>query len=109
MGRLTSALLVSLFAAGAAAAGNVTVKEAKRGMAVTIDGTVDRITDSDEFKLRDETGVLEVYLGPNYVELRPGEKVTVSGFMDDGFVKELYARKIVFEDGRVVELSHSYD
>ena len=59
------------------------VAEAQRGTMVTLQGTVDRITDEDEFHLRDASGWIEVYVGPNWVPVDVGEQITVQGLVDD--------------------------
>ena len=86
------------------------ITDVERGAMVTVVGTVDRLLDEDEFRLRDDTGSLRVYVGPNWVPAELGETVTVFGFMDDDILRpELYAREITRADGTVVELSHRYD
>ncbi len=87
----------------------IPIAEARRGAAVTLAGVVDRILDEDEFRLKDASGDIEVYLGPNWVRLAPGETVTVSGWIDDDIPRELYARKIVRADGSVLTFDHRYD
>ena len=61
-----------------------TVETLRHGQAVTIAGIVEQITDEDEFLLRDETGVVEFYVGPNRVPALEGDVVTVIGTVDDG-------------------------
>ena len=50
---------------------------------VSVAGTVERITDEDEFRLTDAGGTVRVYVGPNWVPANVGEAVTVDGFVDD--------------------------
>ncbi|MFP7672818.1 hypothetical protein ACG74X_05615 [Marivita sp. S0852] len=86
------------------------ITDVKRGTMVTVAGTVDRLLDEDEFRLRDDTGTLRVYVGPNWVPADIGEAVTVFGYMDDALIRpELYAREITRADGTVVTLSQRYD
>lgn len=86
------------------------ISDVQRGTMVTVAGTVDRLLDEDEFRLRDDTGTLRVYVGPNWVPADVGEAVTVFGYMDDALVRpELYAREITRADGTIVTLSHRYD
>lgn len=86
------------------------IADVQRGTMVTVAGTVDRLLDEDEFRLRDGTGTLRVYVGPNRVPADVGEEITVFGMMDDAFIRpELYAREITRADGTVVELSHRYE
>lgn len=82
-----------------------TVKEAYRGAYVNIQGKVARFIDEDEFLLQDDTGSIRVYIGyGNRMPVRPGETVTVEGFVDFDLVKEIYAWTITKEDGHVIVL-----
>ena len=79
------------------------VGELKRGTMVTVQGTVERILDTDEFRLTDKSGSVRVYVGPNWVPANVGEVVTVRGFVDDDIGPlELYARSLTRADGSVV-------
>jgi uncharacterized protein YdeI (BOF family) len=76
---------------------------------VLIEGTVERITDEDEFRIRDDSGSVRVYIGwRNPMPVRAGERVGVYGIVDSegpgGVFKEVYAYEIVRADGRVIEL-----
>lgn len=78
------------------------VGELKRGTMVTVQGTVGRILDTDEFRLTDKSGSVRVYVGPNWVPADVGEMVTVRGFVDDDIGPlELYARSLTRADGSV--------
>ncbi|MGP9819804.1 NirD/YgiW/YdeI family stress tolerance protein [Salinarimonas sp. NSM] len=86
------------------------IAEAQRGTMVTVRGTVERITDEDEFRLADASGTIRVYVGPNWVPADVGEVVTVSGFVDDGLgPREIYARTLTRADGTVVAFERRYD
>lgn len=86
------------------------ISQAEKGSVVTLSGTIDRITDTDEFRLSDNTGSINVYVGPNWVPAQVGEAIQVMGFIDDGFgPRELYARQLTRADGSVVEFEHRYD
>jgi len=77
-----------------------------RGIAASVIGTVDAISDDDEFLLADATGQVRVYIGPNPMPVRTGDRVTVRGVMDDDpGPLELYARQIVLADGRTIDLA----
>jgi uncharacterized protein YdeI (BOF family) len=80
-----------------------------RNSSVTVSGTVDRVTDEDEFVMSDATGSVRVYVGPNRVPASRGEAVTVRGFVDDDLRLEIYARELVRADGTVVTFDHRYD
>lgn len=67
---------------------------------VTVSGIVDRVTDEDTFILRDHTGRIPVYLGPNRVPVVAGTAVTVSGFLDDDWPREIYADGLTTGDGQ---------
>ena len=86
----------------------IAIADIARNMDVTLAGTVDRITDEDEFVLRDASGTVRVYVGPNRVPAAPGEAVTVIGHVDDDRPIEVYATRIVLADGTQVELPHRY-
>jgi uncharacterized protein YdeI (BOF family) len=108
---LAAATVLALVFLSPAMADQVTpVGEVQRGTMVTLQGSVERILDTDEFRLADETGSIRVYVGPNWVPARVGESVRVSGFVDDGIGPlELYARLLTLADGTVVEFEHRYD
>src|SRR6056297_3497246 len=95
------AILALMVITAAAFANSVTaIGDLQRGSMVTVTGTVERIMDTDEFRLADETGSVRVYIGPNWVPAQVGEKVSISGFVDDGFgPKEIYARSLTHADG----------
>lgn len=106
---------IVVLAAGLAVAGSAiaqtasTIADAQRGALVTLKGTVERITDDDEFRLTDHTGSLTVYVGPNPMPVGQGDRISVTGRMDDGLVRELYADSVTRQDGTTVTLEHRYD
>jgi uncharacterized protein YdeI (BOF family) len=106
---LTFATMIAI--AGPALAQSITtIADAQRGTMVTLQGTVDRITDEDEFHLRDATGWIEVDVGPNWVPVDVGEQVTLQGFVDDDFgPREVYARSLTRADGTVITFDRRYD
>jgi uncharacterized protein YdeI (BOF family) len=59
------------------------IGDLRRGTMVSVRGTVEKITDEDEFRLADESGNVRVYVGPNWVPADVGESITVRGFVDD--------------------------
>ncbi|UOD49604.1 NirD/YgiW/YdeI family stress tolerance protein [Orrella daihaiensis] len=84
------------------------IDDIKRGSMVYVKGTVERILDTDEFRLADETGDIKVYVGwQNFVPVKVGDSVTVKGFVDNDLILELYAREIVHSDGRVTQFKHN--
>jgi uncharacterized protein YdeI (BOF family) len=114
MQRLAIALLCAALAAPAPAAlaNPVTpIAEAQRGTMVTVQGTVTRITDEDEFRLTDASGTIRVYVGPNWVPAEVGEEVTVNGFVDDDIIapREIYARSLTRADGTLITFDRRYD
>lgn len=86
------------------------IAELQRGTTITIRGEVVRITDEDEFILKDATGSVRVYVGSTMVPAEVGESITVSGFVDDDVVepKEIYAKTLTRADGSVVKFDHKY-
>ena len=104
------ACLFGLLAAPQAIAETITpIGEVQRGTSVTVQGAVERLLDEDEFRLTDASGSIRVYVGPNIVPAQVGETVTVRGFVDDDFVREIYAREMVRADGSVVRFDRNYE
>ena len=104
------ACLFGLLAVPQAIAESITpIGEVQRGTSVTVQGAVERLLDEDEFRLTDASGSIRVYVGPNIVPAQVGEEVTVRGFVDDDFVREIYAREMVRADGSVVRFHRRYD
>jgi uncharacterized protein YdeI (BOF family) len=86
------------------------VGEVQRGTMVTVHGTVERLLDSDEFRLADSTGNIRVYVGPNWVPSAVGEQVTVHGFVDNDIGrKEIYARTLTRADGSTTTFEKRYE
>lgn len=108
---LTLAALCAVLAAPAALANTITpVADAQRGTMITVQGTVERITDEDEFRLADASGTIRVYVGPNWVPANVGESVIVNGFVDDDpGPLEIYARSLARADGTVITFDLRYD
>ncbi len=85
------------------------ISEINRGANVTLQGKVVRILDEDEFRLEDKTGSVKIYIGwKNRVMVKVGESVSVKGFVDDDLINafrpEVYAQKIIRENGETIEL-----
>jgi uncharacterized protein YdeI (BOF family) len=109
---LPLAALLVVLATPAAMADIVTpIAEAERRTMVTVQGTVDRITDEDEFRLTDASGSIRIYVGPNWVPADLGETVIVNGFVDDDLVlpREIYARSLTRADGTVITFDQRYE
>lgn len=88
----------------------VPIDSLQNGMTATVAGTVERITDEDEFRLTDASGSIIVYIGPQIVPFDVGEAVTIEGIVDrEGMRLEIYAREAVRADGSVLQFSHSYE
>ena len=108
-----AAMLAAAFAfftvSGASAETITPINEVQRGTAVTVEGTVDRILDEDEFRLADGSGRIDVYIGPNIVPANLGDQVLVRGIVDDGLTREIYAREMVLPDGSTITFDRGYD
>ncbi|KIT14610.1 hypothetical protein [Jannaschia aquimarina] len=104
-------LLAAFVAAPLLASGPVSrIDDLERGSMVTVAGTVQRITDEDEFRLTDGTGTVRVYVGPDWVPAAVGEAVTVDGFVDDDpGPLEIYARSLTRADGTVIVFDRRYE
>lgn len=76
---------------------------------VTVSGIVDRIADEDTFILRDHTGQIPVYLGPNMVPVSVGTAVTVHGIFDDDAPQEIYADRMETDTGTSFRFDHTYE
>ena len=107
---ITLACLAGLLTASWAVAESITpIGEVQRGSSVTVQGTVERLLDEDEFRVADASGSIIVYVGPNIVPAKAGDDVTVRGFVDDDLVIEIYAREMVLSDGSVVRFDRGYE
>lgn len=77
---------------------------------VTVQGTVESIRDEDEFILKDETGSIQIYIGPNTMPVSVGNEVTVKGMFDNDIVKrEIYAHELTDTDGNVTTFEGRYE
>ncbi|MEY4984186.1 MAG: hypothetical protein RIR62_2452 [Pseudomonadota bacterium] len=103
----SAALAVVLLSGSVAFAAPVPIGKAPRGQPVTVSGKVMRITDADAFRLKDASGVVTVYVGPNDLPVQVGEEVTVLGALDEGCAPEFVARALRRADGS--EVSFRYD
>jgi uncharacterized protein YdeI (BOF family) len=105
-------LLASCLAilAGPALADTTPIADLRYGSTATITGTVERITDEDEFRLTDASGSVRVYIGPGIVPFDVGEEITVNGIVDRDLGRlEIYAREAVRADGSTLTFSHQYE
>lgn len=107
----TVALLTTIASAPVLASSITPVADAQRGTMITVQGTVERITDEDEFRLADASGEIRIYVGPNWVPVDVGETVTVEGFVDDDLIgpREIYARSLIQADGTVITFDRKYE
>lgn len=85
------------------------IGDLRRGEFVTIEGTVTRIRDYDEFRMEDGTGRVDIYVrgGMRRPAFRTGDTVIVRGWVDDDLVdipREVYASEIELEDGTIIEV-----
>ncbi|MEY4984185.1 MAG: hypothetical protein RIR62_2451 [Pseudomonadota bacterium] len=102
--------VAAVFAASPALASTVAIGDLRYGTSATVTGVVDRITDEDEFRLRDDSGSVLVYIGPGIVPFDTGETVTISGIVDRDFGRlEIYAREGLRADGSRVTFDQRDD
>jgi uncharacterized protein YdeI (BOF family) len=92
--------------AGTVVDGVTSISDLARNTMVTVEGTVTRINDEDEFIIADSTGSIQIYTGRSYFTVDQGQRVSVRGLVDDGVLLEIYADEIVLPDGSVVEVRH---
>ena len=85
------------------------IGDVARNTMVTVSGTVERITDEDEFIVADESGSITVSTGTQFFTVDEGETVVVAGFVDDDLQLEIYATEIVRADGSVVSIRGESD
>jgi uncharacterized protein YdeI (BOF family) len=110
MKNLILATALIAVAAPVAAQSITPIANAERGTMVVLQGTVDRITDEDEFHLRDATGWIEIDVGDDWVPVDVGEQITVQGFVDDDWGPlEVYARSLTRADGTVIAFDRHHD
>ena len=103
-------VLVAAVMAGPALADTTQIADLRYGSTATISGTVDRITDEDEFRLTDASGSVTVYIGPGIVPFDIGEAITVNGNVDRELGQfEVYAREAVRADGSKLTFTHQYE
>jgi uncharacterized protein YdeI (BOF family) len=77
---------------------------------VTVQGTVESIRDEDEFILKDETGSIQIYIGPNTMPVSVGDEVTVKGMFDNDVIeREIYAHELTDTDGNVTTFERRYE
>lgn len=80
------------------------IADLRRNTVVTVQGSVERVSDEDEFHISDATGSVKVWTVNSFFTVEPGESVTVRGFVDDDILLEIYAQEIVRADGTVVTI-----
>lgn len=111
---LTAFTVLALGFSGVAYAENSndiqTIDSLKAETIVTVAGTVESIRDEDEFILKDDTGSIKVYIGPNRMPVKQGDAVTVEGMFDNDIIKrEIYAHAITDADGNVTKMEKRYE
>lgn len=78
----------------------------ERNTRVVIEGVVQRTREEDEFVLEDDTGSVQVFTGVTFFPVEVGERVTVTGFVDESLLLEVYAEEIIHQDGRVTKIDY---
>ena len=86
------------------------IADLQRGHSITVEGVVDRFFDTDEIRLRDASGTVRVYLGPDMLPIESGERIRISGVMDNDIAfNELYAREVTREGGEIITIDRRYE
>jgi len=80
------------------------IADLQRNQSVTVVGVVDHIPDEDEIMLRDESGKILVYLGPNATLPALNETVRVTGMVDDDGPREINATSLIRADGTTLAM-----
>lgn len=76
------------------------------GVMTTLQGSVAQITDTNEFILKDATGMVKVDLGDAQVSLKVGDQVTVEGMVETDLQgRDIEAQKLTGPDGKVVSIT----
>ncbi len=89
---------------------SVAIADLLYGQTATVTGTVQNIPDEDEFRIKDASGAILVYIGPNIVPFDVGETITVTGRVDREMGQlELYARNAVRTNGTKFSFDHHYE
>ena len=96
----------SSLGAGAVVDGVTMVRDLVRNTMVTVEGTVTRASEEDEFVITDSTGSVQVYTGRTFFTVEQGQVVSVRGLVDDSSYLEIYADEIVLPDGSIVQVRH---
>lgn len=106
---IRSAAMAAVLLSTAAFAAPVPIGKAPRGQIVTVSGKVTSITDTDAFRLKDDSGVAQVYVGPNDLPVSVGEEVVLTGAFEEGsHPPEFLARAIRRADGSVISLRYDW-
>jgi len=85
------------------------ISDVARNTMVSVSGTVERISDEDEFVLADASGSIPVWTGNQFFTVDQGETVVVKGFVDDDLILEIYATEITRADGSTVSIGGGSD
>ncbi len=91
------------------------IASVRRGEFVAVRGEVVRFREEDEFRIRDESGRIDIYIGQGNFSRPPfslGDTVTVLGWVDDDildFPKDIYATELILADGTVLAVRYNRD
>jgi uncharacterized protein YdeI (BOF family) len=96
----------SSLGAGTVVDGVTMVRDLVRNTMVTVEGTVTRASEEDEFIITDSTGSVQVYTGRTFFTVEQGQVVSVRGLVDDSSYLEIYADEIVLPDGSIIQVRH---
>ena len=77
------------------------------GVMTTLQGSVEQITDTNEFIMKDATGMVKVDIGDAKISLKVGDQVTVEGLVETDLQgRDMEAQSLTGPDGKVVTITH---
>ena len=77
------------------------------GVMTSLQGSVEQITDKNEFIMKDATGMVKVDIGDAQVSLNVGDQVSVEGLVETDLQgRDMEAHSLTGPDGKLVTITH---